>query len=119
VILGPGGVAEFDALHCGKRNAEVRLVAFDLLAAGGDDIRSDSLLARKARLAKMLTKACDGIQYNEHMEGEIGVAMFEHACKLGLEAIVSKHRDRAYRAGRSVNQLGQGQEPSFACDSAG
>jgi len=27
--------------------------------------------------------------------------MFEHAGKLGLEGIVSKHGDRAYRAGRS------------------
>jgi hypothetical protein len=70
--LGSGGVANFDALHCGKHNAEVQLVAFDLLAIGGDDIRSDPLHARKARLAKLLTKACDGIQYNEHMEGEIG-----------------------------------------------
>jgi ATP-dependent DNA ligase len=33
------------------------------------------------------------------MEGEIGPAMFEHACKLGLEGIVSKHRYRGYRAG--------------------
>jgi len=41
-------------------------------------IRSDPLHACKARLAKLLTKACDGIQYNEHMEGEIGVAMIEH-----------------------------------------
>jgi ATP-dependent DNA ligase len=24
--------------------------------------------------------------------------IFEHACKLGLEGIVSEHRDRAYRA---------------------
>ena len=34
------------------------------------------------------------------MAGEIGPAMFKHACKLGLEGIVSKYRDRAYRAGR-------------------
>jgi bifunctional non-homologous end joining protein LigD len=33
------------------------------------------------------------------MEGEIGPAMFEHACNLGLEGIVSKHRYRSYRAG--------------------
>jgi hypothetical protein len=29
------------------------------------------------------------------MQGEIGAAMFEHACKLGVEGIVSKHRDCA------------------------
>ena len=36
-------------------------MAFDLLAVGGEDIRSDPLHARKARLAKLLAKAC--IQY--------------------------------------------------------
>jgi ATP-dependent DNA ligase len=36
--------------------------------------------------------------------GEIG-PVFEHACKLGLEGIVSRHRDRAYRARRSANWI--------------
>ena len=80
-------------------------VAFDLLSLGGDDIRSDPLHARKARLEKLLAKSSDGIQINEHLAGEIGPAMFRHACKLGLEGIVSKHRDRAYRAGRSTNWI--------------
>jgi len=31
--------------------------------------------------------------------------MSQHARKLGLEGIVSKHRDRAYRAGRSANWI--------------
>jgi bifunctional non-homologous end joining protein LigD len=52
-------------------------------------------------LEMLLAKDSDGIQLNEYMEGYIGPKMFEHACKLGLEGIVSKHRDRSYRAGRS------------------
>ena len=39
--------------------ARFRLVAFDLLAVGGDDIRSDPFHARIARLAKLLAKAGD------------------------------------------------------------
>jgi len=31
--------------------------------------------------------------------------MFQHACKLGLEGIVSKRRDRAYRAGRCTHWI--------------
>jgi bifunctional non-homologous end joining protein LigD len=31
--------------------------------------------------------------------------MFEHACKLGLEGIVSKRRDAPYRSGRCKNWL--------------
>jgi len=30
-VLGPDGISDFEALHAGKRNAEVRLYAFDLL----------------------------------------------------------------------------------------
>ncbi len=40
-----------------------------------------------------------GIQYSEHLEGD--GAIFAHACKLGLEGIVSKHREHPYRSGPS------------------
>ena len=39
------------------------------------------------------------------MEGDTGAVMFKHACKMGLEGIVSKHRGRACRAGRSSNWI--------------
>jgi bifunctional non-homologous end joining protein LigD len=35
--------------------------------------------------------------------GEIGPELFRKACEFGLEGLVSKHRDRAYRAGTSPN----------------
>ena len=31
--------------------------------------------------------------------GQSRLRLFEHACKIGLEGIVSKHRERGYRAG--------------------
>jgi hypothetical protein len=34
-----------------------------------------------------------------------GAEMYEHACRLGLEGIVSKHRDGRYRSGRSRGWL--------------
>ena len=34
-------------------------------------------------------------------QGEIGPDLFRHACLLGLEGMVSKHRESAYRGGRS------------------
>ena len=38
------------------------------------------------------------------MEGD-GQTVFAHACKLGLEGIVSKRKDSAYRSGRSPDWL--------------
>ena len=47
----------------------------------------------KATLASVLAKAGPGIRFNEHIEGD-GPTVFAHACKMGLEGIVSKRRDR-------------------------
>jgi hypothetical protein len=38
------------------------------------------------------------------MEGD-GPTVFAHACKLGLEGIVSKRKDSPYRSGRSPDWL--------------
>jgi hypothetical protein len=38
------------------------------------------------------------------MEGD-GSTVFAHACKIGLEGIVSKRKDSAYRSGRSPDWL--------------
>jgi bifunctional non-homologous end joining protein LigD len=38
------------------------------------------------------------------MDGD-GETVFRHACKLGLEGIVSKRNDSAYRSGRSPDWL--------------
>lgn len=54
---------------------------------------------RKLWLGKLLKRSTDGIIVNEHEAGEIGPALFQQACKFGLEGIVSKHRERSYRAG--------------------
>ena len=49
----------------------------------------------------MLSRAVPGLRFNEHMEETDGPLVFQHACKLGLEGIVSKRRDSRYRSGRS------------------
>jgi ATP-dependent DNA ligase len=45
-----------------------------------------------------------GLRWNEHIEGD-GGTIFRHACKLGLEGIVSKRKDSPYRHGRSPDWL--------------
>jgi hypothetical protein len=71
--------------------------------------RSRPLEERKARLGKLLSKAGDGVYLSEHLAGD-GAIIFEHACRMGLEGIVSKRRDFPYRSGR-FEVLDQGEEP--------
>src|SRR2546421_10624395 len=101
VVLAPNGIADFNALHGGKRNAEVRLYACDLLSDDAVDMRDETLQIRKLWLGKLLKRSTDGIIYNDHDVGAIGPRLFEQACLLGLEGIVSKRRDSAYKAGPS------------------
>ena len=68
VWLDDAGLSHFDRLHSRKHQDEVRLVAFDLLAINGGDIRAEPLHVRKDRLARLLAKAGDAIQVNPHME---------------------------------------------------
>jgi len=71
----------------------------------GDDLRRDPLVVRKATLASVLAKVVPGIRFNDHMEFEDGETVFRHACRLGLEGIVSKRKDSTYRSGRSSDWL--------------
>lgn len=54
VVLGIDGVADFNALHSGKHNAEVQFCAFDVLAVDGDDLRDLPLSMRKTNLERLL-----------------------------------------------------------------
>ena len=66
--------------------------------------RRDPLEVRKATLRSMLAKAGLGLRFNEHMEGD-GPTVFAHACRLGLEGIVSKRKGSSYCSGRSPDWL--------------
>jgi len=101
VVLGVDGVADFNALHSRKHDHEVQLYAFDMLARDGDDMRGLPLSMRKTNLARLLARRPDGIFVAPFEQGEIGPDLFRAACNMGLEGLVSKRRDRPYRAGRS------------------
>ena len=105
VILGVDGISDFNALHSGKYNDQVQLYAFDMLAGDGDDMRSLPLSMRKANLARLLARRPEGIFVAPFEQGEIGPDLFQAACKFGLEGLVSKRRDRPYRAGRSPHWI--------------
>jgi bifunctional non-homologous end joining protein LigD len=80
---------------------EVQLYAFDCLALAGDDLRALPLHMRKANLEQLLLRRRpEGIFMAPFERGEIGPNLFDAACQVGLEGLVSKHRERAYRGGR-------------------
>ena len=92
-------MTDFERLMARVYDSSAYAYAFDLLELDGDDMRSQPLGDRKAALAKLLRRAKPGIRYSEHLTGD-GAEIFEHACKLGLEGIVSKRINASYRSGK-------------------
>jgi ATP-dependent DNA ligase len=91
-----------------RHDAGVFLYAFDLIELDGDDLRRDPLAVRKATLASLLARAAPGLRFNEHLDGADGPLVFAHACKLGLEGIVSRKNPGAPAVKREAGRNGAG-----------
>jgi bifunctional non-homologous end joining protein LigD len=98
VVVGPNGLSRFEDLRRREAAHSAILYAFDLIELDGEDLRERPFLDRKAALARLLRDSNAGILLNEHVAGD-GPTVFEHACRLGAEGIVSKKIDGAYRSG--------------------
>ena len=85
------------------RHDPVMAWAFDLLHAGGYDLKRLPLLARK-RLLKRLLPPVGPLRYSAHVQAD-GVETFNHMAALGLEGVVGKRGDSPYRGGRSDDWL--------------
>lgn len=96
------------AITAKSTRVKARLIyyAFDLLYLDGFDLRGAPLSERKRVLQTLLhsTSGVQLIKYVDHISGG-GDLVFEHACKLGLEGIVSKRTNSPYRSGRSSDWL--------------
>jgi bifunctional non-homologous end joining protein LigD len=104
VCCDDAGVAIFDLLRRRANGGTAFLYAFDLLELDGKDLRREPIEARKAALAELAFDAKPGLQLSVHLDHP-GTVVFEHACKLGLEGIVSKRRGSRYESGRSSHWL--------------
>ncbi len=78
----------------------MQFYAFDILVSETEDLRRLPLSMRKSNLARLLARRVDGIFLSDFERGEIGPDLFRHACLMGLEGLVSKHRESSYRGGR-------------------
>jgi bifunctional non-homologous end joining protein LigD len=98
-------VTSFQLLRHRRKEHKAFLYAFDLLELNDTDLRREPIEVRKATLASILRKSRPGVRLNEHLEHPEGAVVLQHACKMGLEGIVSKRLGSRYRSGRSPDWL--------------
>ena len=102
VVENGAGASDFPALQAALSDGRTdRFVfyAFDLLHLNGYDIRKAPLDARKALLKAIVGDDSGLVRHSGHFD-EDGEIVLRHACRLGLEGVVSKLRDSPYRSGR-------------------
>jgi bifunctional non-homologous end joining protein LigD len=104
VVEGPDGLSSFSLLQQdlkASRHDRMAYYAFDLIHLDGADLKPLPLGSRKEALAKLLKhEAVRGpLRLSESLT-EAGTTLLRHACKMGLEGIVSKVADAPYRSGR-------------------
>ncbi|HVM46887.1 MAG TPA: non-homologous end-joining DNA ligase [Candidatus Acidoferrum sp.] len=102
VALDEKGRSSFQLLQAaemGQERPPVFFYAFDLLRLDGADLVHEPLLARKARLEKLLQDS-PGLVRNSASLGEDATALLPKARQLGLEGLVGKRKESEYEAGR-------------------
>ena len=111
VALEKSGGGNFQLLQnslSGNSAANLIYYVFDLLYLNGVDLSRSPLLTRKQILAKIIApKGWSGklsVRYSEHWIGR-GAELYQEACRLSFEGVVSKRADQPYRPGRGRDWL--------------
>jgi bifunctional non-homologous end joining protein LigD len=102
VVEGDNGISSFSLLQQDLKNDRhdrMKFYAFDLLHLNGTNLADLPLTRRKDALARLLHRRPDPLRLSQSLT-EPGTTLLRHACKLGLEGIVSKIADAPYRPGR-------------------
>ncbi|HTU50252.1 MAG TPA: DNA ligase D [Acidobacteriaceae bacterium] len=106
---GKTSFADLQAAFQEGRKKPLTYVIFDLLHLNGHNLRNLPLEQRKNILEKILAQVSDGdhqgiLRYSHHLNTR-GGEIFEKACQLGAEGIVSKEASAPYTSGRSGTWL--------------
>jgi bifunctional non-homologous end joining protein LigD len=109
VVLDEKGATSFADLQVAfQEGAKVHLnyFAFDLLHLDGHNLRNLPLLKRKDLLDKLIAPLDDKspIRYSEHFEAD-GKKVFDEACNLGAEGIISKLASAPYVSTRDSSWI--------------
>jgi bifunctional non-homologous end joining protein LigD len=95
--LAASGLADcvLDGLVCALGPDEQVFFAFDLLFVEGRDLRNVTLIERKRMLRDRLEGLGEHVRPCEYVLGA-GAKVFNRACELGLEGVISKRADSIY-----------------------
>jgi bifunctional non-homologous end joining protein LigD len=108
VAIDQNGRSSFSALQQAltQGGSGLSYFVFDLLFAGGEDLRGLPLIERKKRLKELLGPAAKQgpVFISDHIEGN-GHAILKTLCRKGFEGIIAKRADRPYRSGRGRDWL--------------
>lgn len=124
VCLDEEGKTDFELLQrCMAAGRGRRLLyLFDLVYFDGWDLSRSPLLERKELLRQVLEERTDRaaslLRFSDHILGE-GSRVFWHACRFGLEGIVSKRADSRYRAGKRSPDWRKTKNPVYYREFAG
>jgi ATP-dependent DNA ligase len=84
-----------------RHRTPASLMAFDLLAVGQEDLRSQPFAVRRARLAELLEEATPPIALSPITEdSELASAWLDRSGTDGIDGVVAKHRAVGYQPGR-------------------
>jgi bifunctional non-homologous end joining protein LigD len=87
----------------------VTYIVFDILAAGGHDLRGLPLVERKAILRRLLPDV-GPLRYSDHIE-QHGEALLSHVVARGMEGVVAKKANSVYKSKRSADWLKMKADP--------
>ena len=104
VAAGPRGTPDFQALQQafdGQDTGHLVYYAFDLPYAGGEDLRDQTLDARRERLQQLIGLAPQGmVRFCQTLQGD-PQSLLKQACEYGFEGLIGKRRDGTYVSRRS------------------
>ena len=109
IVQDERGLASFSALQSdlksGRRD-RMAFFAFDILYCEGRDLRAVRLDQRREVLREIIQSLPEAsiVKFSDHVEGD-GGKVLTHACRLGLEGIVSKRIDLPYVSGRGEHWI--------------
>src|ERR1700733_8403285 len=107
VVLAENGTTSFADLQAAFQEGVKKPLSyfvFDLLHLNGHNLRGLPLIERKTLLATLLEGGGEFVRLSEHLEAS-GVTIFQKACEMHAEGIVSKRAASKYSSGRGGSWL--------------